>query len=150
MLKTILALTIAAFTTAPLAASDKTEVMTPIHQFANGLNTGDLKSAVAACADDMCIIDEVAPHEWHGAGACSKWLEDFGADAKKNGITDTNVKLRKPRHVDVTGNRAYVLLPADYSFKQNGKRMKEKGLLTIALQKTDAVWLISGWAWSKL
>jgi ketosteroid isomerase-like protein len=148
-IKTIFALTLAVFAIGAFAASEKSKVMAPIQQFADGLNTGDVKSAVAACTDDMCIIDEVAPHEWHGAGACSKWLTDFDADAKKNGITDTHVQLKKPRHVDVTGDRAYVVVPADYTYKQHGKRMKEKGLLTIALQKTDAVWLVSGWAWSK-
>src|ERR1041385_7834461 len=132
MKKIIFALTMAVFTTAAFAASENKEVMAPIQQFADGLNKGDIKSAVEACMDDMCIIDEIAPHEWHGGGACSKWLADFGADAKKNGLTDTNVKLRKPRHTDVTGDRAYVVVPADYTYKQNGKRMKEKGQLTVA------------------
>src|SRR5262249_26186449 len=115
--KTILALTIAAFTTGAFAASENKDVMAPIQQFCDGLNKGDMKSAMAACLDDMCIIDEIAPHEWHGAGACSKWLADFDADAEKNGITDTVVTLKKPRHVDVTVDRAYVVVPALYAYK---------------------------------
>jgi ketosteroid isomerase-like protein len=149
MHQTILALTVAAFTTTALAATPNAEVMAPINQFCDGLNKGDVKSAVAACADDMCIIDDIAPHEWHGAGACSKWLAEFDADAKKHGITDTRVTLKKPLHVDVTGERAYVVIPALYTYKQNGKRVKEKGQLTIALQKTDSGWRIGGWAWAK-
>jgi ketosteroid isomerase-like protein len=55
-----------------------------------------------------------------------------------------------PRHVDVTGDRAYVVVLANYTFKQKGKLVKETGsLLTIALQKSGGGWRIIEWAWSK-
>jgi hypothetical protein len=82
--------------------------------------------------------------------ACSNWANDFDADAKKNGITDGVVTLSKPRHAEVTADRAYLVIPADYSFKQNGKQMKETGsTLTVALQKGTDGWRIVGWAWTK-
>src|SRR5262245_37653690 len=98
-------------------ASQETAVMATVNQFVNSFNKGDTKTAVAACADQASIIDEFPPHEWHGAGACAKWISDFDADSKKNGITDESVTLSKPRHVDITGDRAYVVIPADYSYK---------------------------------
>lgn len=144
----IFAITLAAAAT--VCASDETEVMVPVNQFVDGFNKGDIKSALAACADEMAIIDEFPPHVWHGAGASAKWIEDFDADAKKNGITDGIVTLHKPRHIDVTGDRAYVIVPANYSYKQKGKAMKETGsMLTIALQKSQASWRITAWAWAK-
>src|SRR3954466_3302474 len=54
-------------------ASDPSDVMKPVHQFIDGFNKGDAKSAIAACADEASIIDEFSPYEWHGAGACSTW-----------------------------------------------------------------------------
>jgi len=122
----------------------------PVHQFVDGFNKGDIKSALAACADQTSIIDEFPPHEWHGAGACAIWANDFDADAKKNGITDGVVTLGSPRHVDVTGDRAYAVVPANYTFKMKGKTVKETGsTLTIALQKGTAGWRMTGWAWTK-
>jgi ketosteroid isomerase-like protein len=131
-------------------ASDKTDVMATVHQWVDGFNKGDTKSALAACADQTSILDEFPPHEWHGSGACSKWLRDFEADAKKNDITDGIVTLSKPRHVDVTADAAYVVAPVNYIFKQKGKPMNETGsVLTITLQKGAAGWRITGWAWAQ-
>ena len=150
MHKIMVALAFAVLAAGPVAATDKTDAMVPVNQFIDGFNKGDLKAALAACADQTSIIDEFPPHEWHGAGACAPWANDFGADAKKNGITDGKVTIGSPRHVDVTADRAYIVVPATYAYKQNGKPMKESGsTLTLALQKAAAGWRITGWAWSK-
>jgi hypothetical protein len=38
-----------------------------------------------------------------------------------NGITDGVVTLSNPSHVDISADRAYVVIPANYTFKQKGK-----------------------------
>jgi ketosteroid isomerase-like protein len=132
------------------ATAEQTAVMTEVHLFVDAFNTGDTKTAASTCADETSIIDEFPPHEWHGAGACTKWMSDFDADAKKNGVTDAAVTLSSPRHVDVTADSAYVVVPADYTFKQNGTPVSEKGsTLTVALRKTAAGWRIAGWSWTR-
>ena len=98
--------------------------MATVHQFIDGFNKGDVKTAVAACADQASVIDEFPPYEWHGAGACAQWAADFDADAKKNGITPGAVTLGKTRHLDITGDRAYVVVPTEYAFKQKGKAVR--------------------------
>jgi ketosteroid isomerase-like protein len=134
----------------PKASSEKAAVMTPVNQFVDAFNKGDTKTAAAMCADQTSIIDEFPPHEWHGAGACLTWMNDYDADAKKNGITDGVVTLGKPLHVDVTGDRAYVVVPADYAFKKKGVAVKESGsLLTVALQNVSAGWRVTAWSWAK-
>ncbi len=150
MHKLVIAFVVAALVAGLAAASDTTDVMVPVHQFVDGFNKGDIKTALAVCADEVHIIDEFAPYEWHGAGACSTWAQAYDADVKKNGITDGIVTLGKPRHVDVTGDHAYVVVPANYTFKQNGKPMKETGsTLTVGLQKSAAGWRITAWSWAK-
>ena len=131
-------------------AQDKTGPMALVHQFVDAFNKGDAKTAEAACADQTSIIDEFPPYEWSGSGGCAKWMNDYDADAKKNGITDGNVTLGSTRHADVTADRAYVVVPADYSYKQKGKAVKETGsILTVALQKSGSDWRIVGWSWAK-
>lgn len=150
MHKILVALALAFLATGSAAASEKTEVMVLVNQFVDGFNKGDTKTALAACADQTSIIDEFPPYEWHGAGACSKWANDYDADAKKNGITDGIVMLGKPRHIDINGDRAYVVVQSNYTFKKKGKLVKEAGsMLTLALQKGETGWRITGWAWTK-
>ncbi|MDQ6768152.1 MAG: hypothetical protein M3Z41_10125, partial [Candidatus Eremiobacteraeota bacterium] len=64
--------------------------------------------------------------------------------------TDEIVTLGTPWHVDVTGDRAYVVVPVTYAYKQNGKPgMESASVFTVALQKIAAGWRITGWAWAK-
>ena len=150
MRKILIVLALAVLAAGQPLGSDKTDVMAVVRQFVNSFNKGDAKTAAAACADETSIIDEFPPHEWHGAGACSKWMDDYDADAKKNGITDGKVTLGAPVHVDVTGDRAYVVVRANYTYKQKGKPVKEIGsMLTIALHKDNSGWHMTGWSWTK-
>ena len=149
MIKFLVALALAAAATTPPAADDKTDVMATINQFVDGFNKGDTR-ATAACADQTSIIDEFPPHEWHGAGACLAWMKDYDKDAKRNAITDGVVTLGKPKHLDVDGIYAYVVIPSEYSFKKQGKPVKEKdSAFTFALKKGPAGWKITGWSWAK-
>src|SRR6478736_7165814 len=139
MHKVFAVLTVVVLAAGASAASQESDVMVSVHQFVDGFNKGDTKSASAACADQTSIIDEFPPYEWHGAGACSAWAKDFDADAKKNGITDGVVTLGKPRHLDVTGDRAYVVAPVSYAYKVKGKPTKETASkMTVALARGTA------------
>lgn len=149
MYKLLIAAAMGIFAAGPAVATEQTDVMAPVHQFIDGFNKGDVTSALAACAEQTSIVDEFPPHEWHGAGACAKWASDFEANAKKEGITDSVVTLGKPRHVDVTGDHAYVVVPANYKFKQKGKAKKEtNAVMALALQKGAAGWRVVGWSWA--
>lgn len=131
------------------SASDQTDVMATVRQFIDGFNKGDVKSALAACASPVSIVDEFPPYAWQGATACADWAGDFEANAKTSGITDSVVTLQKPRHVDVAGDRAYVVVPANYDYKVKGKKTSQKGsIMAVALQRTAAGWRITGWSWA--
>ena len=150
ILRIVCAIAMAVLVMLPTGATEKADVMAAVRQFVDSFNKGDVKAAAAVCADETSIIDEFPPHEWHGPGACTKWMNDYDADAKKNGITDGLVTLSAPRHVDVAADHAYVVVPANYAFKEKGKPVQETGsMLTIALQKGAGGWRITGWAWSK-
>jgi hypothetical protein len=124
--------------------------MAPVHQFVDGFNKGDVTSALGACAEETYIIDEFAPYQWNGAGACSKWANDYDAYAKENGRTDGVVTIGIPKHVEIVGDRAYVVVPASYIYKQKGKMVKETGsILTITLQRAANGWRMTAWTWAK-
>ena len=153
MQKLWVALAMAMVTVASPAHAQQTtpqaDVMAVVTRFVDGFNKGDTKALVAACAAQASIIDEFPPHEWHGTGACRQWASDYNANAKKEGITDAVVTLTKPSQVTVTGGRAYVVIPSNYSWKQKGTPMKEEGsAFTFALQKMGPAWKIVGWSWA--
>jgi ketosteroid isomerase-like protein len=151
MRASILALVFAvAFATTPAVASDSADAVATAHQFIDGVNKNDIKTAFAACASPASVIDEFPPHFWSGANACADWANDFDADAKKNGITDTVVTLGKPWRADVSGDRAYLVFPGQYAYKQHGKKMLERhSVWTVALKKRADGWRIVSWTWSR-
>ena|SRR3979490_3352646 len=148
MHRIFIALVVAALAAAPAVATDKSDVMSVIHQWVDAFNKGDAKSATAACADQTSIIDDFPPHEWHGTGACAKWFSDFQAFAKAGEMTEAIVTVGKPTHVDVTADVAYVVAPTTFSFTQKDKPVKELGTITLSLKKNAPGWRITGWAWA--
>jgi hypothetical protein len=139
-----------AVTALPTSVFAQADVLKSAHEFVDAFNKGDTKAAVAACADAVSIVDEFSPFVWHGTGACAVWMKDYDADAAKRGITDGVVSLGTPLHVDVDGNRAYVVIPSTYAFKLKGKAVKETGsLFTFAMLKGPKGWRIVGWSWAK-
>ena len=80
-------------------------------------------------------------------GVC-RLVKRFDAYAKKNGITNP-VAILGRAHVDVTEGHAYMVAPARFTFKKNGKRFSEQGLIVTVLQNGSNSWRIAGWAWAK-
>ena len=159
MRKTIIALAVTAFVagflgcastpTAEAKTPEEKAVMTVIDQFVVAFNAGDTAKALKMCTDEMAIVDEFPPHAWSGAGALGNWLVDFDTNAKKDGITDSIVTCKAPRHLDVKGDYAYVVVPSNYDWKLKGKPMNETdSLFTFALHKAAGGWKITGWSWA--
>jgi hypothetical protein len=130
------------------SASDELDVVRTVRQFIDSFNKGDLKAALNTCAAQSAIIDEFPPYAWQGTMGCADWLRDFDAYAKKNGITNPKAILGRS-HVDVTEGSAYTVTPTRFTFKKNGKRSSEQGLIVAVLQNTSNSWRITSWAWAK-
>jgi ketosteroid isomerase-like protein len=148
MHKLFIAFTVALLAAGPAAATDKSDVMSVLHRWEDSFDKGDFKSMAALCTDDASIIDDFPPHEWHGAGTCARWSSDFQDFAKAGDITAPIVTLGKAWHVDVSGDRAYIVAPTTFSYQQKGKPVREKGIVTVAMQKSASGWHITGWAWA--
>ena len=138
-----------AFAATPALAGDAEDAYASVKTFIDGFNTGDVASSLAVCATSASIIDEFAPYAWSGEDACTNWVNDYGADSEKKGVTDGVVTLHEATHVFVEGDNAYVVAPVDYAFKVAGKPSGQKGsTLTAALAKQDGQWKITQWSWS--
>jgi hypothetical protein len=132
------------------SATDADDALKVVKQYDDAFNKNDGKTANALCTADATIIDDFAPHIWTGANTCSVWWDALDVYDKKEGITDEVVKFGKPWRNVVTGDRAYIVVPATYTYKQNGKPVKEIGSnWALVLQKTAAGWKLAGWSWAQ-
>ena len=145
----LVALILSGLATMQVVASEKTDAVAPVHQFVAGFNKGDFKSAVAACADTASVIDDFPPHAWQGSG-CKEWADGFEAITRQEGITEARIILGTPRHIDVTGDHAYVVVPVSLDYKVKDKSKRLPSLFTAAIHKEANGWHITGWAWTDL
>jgi SnoaL-like domain len=132
------------------AGTPEAQPMAPIAKFIESFNKGDAAAAAAthAAAEDVAILDEVPPYLWHGPQAFQAWSAALDGEAKTRGITDQVVTISEPTREETRGDRAYVVVPAVYTFKEHGSAMREVAQMTFALRKGAGGWLIHGWTWT--
>jgi hypothetical protein len=134
---------------ATIGATPDAEVMMPVRAFIDGFNKGDTKAAAAQTSPDgIVIVDDIAPFTWIGPKAFDTWGEALDNADKVAGNTDDHVTYGKPVHVEVGVDRAYVVLPVVYTFKQKGVAQKETAHMALTLQKGNTGWLITGFSWA--
>ena len=129
--------------------SDTTAVMAPVRDFVERFNKGDATTSRTGCRFVTSIIDDFPPHEWHGAGACARWMQSYRVYTKANGLADMIIALGSPSHVNVTAGRAYVVIPASYTIEVHGTLVnKRNSIVTFALERSANEWHIIGWSWA--
>ena len=136
--------------TASTPLSDTTGPITTVRDYIAAFNKGDANAMGALCAHPMSILDGMAPHIWHGPTACQDWFRDVLVEGEHVGASDYLVELAEPRHANITGDNAYVVVPTTMMFKVHGKPITQTGAaLIVALRKLDDGWRIGAWAWAK-
>ncbi|MEV5880384.1 nuclear transport factor 2 family protein [Streptomyces sp. NPDC052101] len=124
--------------------------MAAVVEYVDAFNRGDAKAMAATCADPMQILDGMAPHVWQGPTAGEDWWRDVLTEGAHLGASGYNITLGEPRHVDITGDHAYVAVPATMTFDLRGKQVTQTGsVFTVALRKVDGEWRLTAWAWVK-
>lgn len=126
------------------------EPLSTVHQYIDAFNRGDVKGMVSAFTTPGTILDGMPPHVWHGVSAAEDWYQDVLINTEKEGASDFFVTIGSPLHHDLTGDVAYVVLPATMKFNVHGRQIVQSGaVFTMALRKVSNDWRISSWAWAK-
>lgn len=131
-------------------ASRSEDPAATVQRYIDAFNSGDVE-AMAACFDARAtILDGMAPHVWHGPSAARDWYRDVLIEGEHAGAGDYQVAIGPPLHADVTGDVAYVVVPATMRFKVRGQPVTQAdAVFTTALRKVGADWRIAAWAWAK-
>jgi hypothetical protein len=112
------------------------EPMAAVRQYLDGFNKGDVEVMAETFAVPASILDGMAPYLWHGPTATQDWYRDVLFEGKQHGASDYFVTLGEPLHNNVTGDSAYVVVPATMTFKVGGKQVTQSGaFFTVALRK---------------
>jgi hypothetical protein len=131
---------------APAHAEDERETLAVVDKFVTNFGSGDEQAMLSTCAARMTIIDDIPPHLWQGKSACRDWKKAVDEFLRRTGETQVRVMLGKPSHNDVTGDRAYVVVPLIFNYLQDGKAVVDTGsLMTVALRKFASGWRMTGW-----
>lgn len=111
------------FALASTALSGATDPMQTVRQYIAAFNKGDAKAMTANCASPTSILD---------------------------GMASLCPSRGTSRQVDVTGDSAYVVVPATMTFKVKGQEVRQSdATFTVALRKLEQGWRITTWAWAK-
>ena len=136
--------------TAPMPLPETAEPIAVVRHYIESFNRGDVKGMAAAFAVPGSILDGMAPHVWHGPTATEDWYRDVLVEGEHAGASGYVVTVGEPRHVNVTGDNAYVVLPASMTFKVRGTEITQTGaIFTVALRKLNDGWRLASWAWAK-
>lgn len=121
-----------------------------VRRYVEAFNRGDVE-AMAACFDAAAtILDGMPPHVWHGPAAARDWYRDVLSEGAHAGAGDYHVSLGPALHADVSGEAAYVVVPATMTFKLRDQQVTQTGaVFTAALRKLGDEWRIAAWAWAK-
>jgi hypothetical protein len=93
------------------------EPMAAVSQYVDAFNRCDTETMASTFAIPGMIHDGMAPHIWHGPTAAQDWYRDVLVEGEQHGASGYVVTLGEPRHVPVTGDNAYVVVPASMTYK---------------------------------
>jgi ketosteroid isomerase-like protein len=121
-----------------------------VHTYIDAFNNGDAEAMSAVFAVPGSILDGMAPHAWQGPTVAQDWYRDVLVEGEQHGASGYVVTLGEPLHNNVTGDSAYVVVPATMKFEVHGKQVTQTGaVFTAALPKLSEGWRIAAWAWTK-
>ena len=122
------------------ASTDQTAILAVVQNYGQAISHGN--SGAASCLPQAQITDDFPPHQWT---SCAAWYKAFVA----SGVTDLKLNLGTPWHNDVSGNVAYVVIPAGFTLKMGGKTQTMQGAVwTFVMRKSNGSWHIAGWTWA--
>lgn len=124
--------------------------MATVRQYVDAFTSGDPTAMAATCADPMHILDGMSPHVWQGPTASDDWYRDVLTEGEHLGASGYHIALGEPTHVDISGDYAYVVVPATMAFDLKGQQITQTGaVFTVALRKLGGEWRLMAWAWAK-
>lgn len=124
---------------------DKSHAARVVEQFLNALDGGDVAGALAGLADDVLIVDDVAPFRRVGIATAEAWLKEVIGARKR---LQMSLSLADRTRCDVGDGRIYIVARGNLSITSAGGSAEESGVLTFTLRDVEGSWMIDTIVWS--
>ena len=125
--------------------SENAGALAVARQFVDLLNHGDSNAAEQLLADDVVVVDDVAPFRWKGAVAAKTWLQLIDGTRRRLHASLELVELDRVRG---SGSQAYLVVPGTLNMTSAGGDFSISGSLTMTFQRVGNEWLVSTVVWS--
>lgn len=132
----------------PAVAAPADEATAFVTSIIDKFNSGDTSAFLKAHQDNAVIVDEFGRHMWTGSGTAKRWLDEYMAMSKAEGVTAPRMDYGRPTMADSDGKTAYVVLPTTYHFVQKGMKMSETSSMTFVLNNDGKAWKIASWTYA--
>ena len=138
-----LVLLLSCLLTNPVLADDKADVLAQIRSTVDAFTRGE-----PLANSPQMVIDNLPPYRFQGPTAVTDWGKAYTDSTSGKNVTNASLKLSAPKTVEVSGTHAYVAVPGEWRFNENGKSVVNHGVITVVLDKVDRNWQISAWIWT--
>lgn len=110
----------------------------------DALDKEDSDGVLARLADDVLIVDDIAPFRRIGISAAKTWLESvIGARRRLHASLDLEALTRSA----VESSAAYLVVQSRLSIRTSGGSGEVSAVLTFTLREVDGSWLIDTIVW---
>lgn len=124
------------------------DIAAAVGRFVDAVNDGRFDQAATAFAPDATIVDDLPPYRWIGRDAASHWFLAMGDNAAQSHITSIFMEVGKPSRTDVSGDRAYVVVPGVLHVRTADRDLRARGTISYTLQRSGRRWLIDSLVWT--
>jgi hypothetical protein len=123
-------------------------MMKPIQAALAALNASNPSAlSTGVYASNATVVDEFSAYTWSGPNAGVAWLNDYMKFSKKTQFANGRGSLMPVKYFNQSGDRAYIVVPANFSGTMKGKPVRETGTWTFTLQRSGNTWLILTETW---
>ncbi len=106
-------------------------------------------TASALFVDQPSVTDAVPPWHWEGTTAFKDWMADLATYCTKHEDAPLSFTLAKPLSQEVDGEHGNVIIPVVVDFKEQGKPVRDHGVVNAVLLKNRDTWKIAAFTFTQ-
>jgi ketosteroid isomerase-like protein len=126
-----------------LAIEDSLAVLNRVVEAMNG---GDSAEFLANMAENVVIVDDVAPFYRSGLADAEQWLQGL---SKSRNMLQASFSLQFAE-VSEADDRAYIVAPGSWKGSLPDENLEVDGLATVTLVHREGAWLIDALVWGSM
>jgi hypothetical protein len=135
-----------------VSAGDLAQLKAPIQRLVDAINQASAAVPKDVFTRSSLVLDDFAPYHWAGKTHGQDWYKGLlGATPKDHDAfvaMKPVLKIGDPAFPRITGDDAYLVIPASFDFTEGGKRTHQTGQWVFIESRVKGAWLIEAHSWA--